>query len=106
MSLVATSGDGCAKACGAKRERPGLDACFNELRPGDILLAWRLDRLGRSVLHLVTLIDKLKGPLLLRYDERGQFGSFLKSTVFYPPADTLDHPCRMKLFDPPVLCQD
>jgi DNA invertase Pin-like site-specific DNA recombinase len=48
------------KASGAKRERPGLDACFKELRSGDILLVWRLDRLGRSVLHLVTLIDKLK----------------------------------------------
>jgi DNA invertase Pin-like site-specific DNA recombinase len=48
------------KASGAKRDRPGLDACFKELRPGDILLVWRLDRLGRSVRHLVTLIDELR----------------------------------------------
>ena len=48
------------KASGAKRDRPGLDACFKELRPGDILLVWRLDRLGRSVRHLVTLIDELQ----------------------------------------------
>ena len=48
------------KASGAKRDRPGLDACFRELRSGDILLVWRLDRLGRSVRHLVTLIDQLR----------------------------------------------
>jgi DNA invertase Pin-like site-specific DNA recombinase len=48
------------KASGAKYDRPGLDACFGELRSGDILLVWRLDRLGRSVRHLVTLIDQLR----------------------------------------------
>jgi DNA invertase Pin-like site-specific DNA recombinase len=48
------------KATGATRERPGLDACFSELRVGDILLVWRLDRLGRSIRHLVTLIDELR----------------------------------------------
>ncbi len=48
------------KASGAKRDRPGLDACFRVLRSGDILLVWRLDRLGRSVHHLVTLIDQLQ----------------------------------------------
>lgn len=48
------------KASGAKYERPGMDACIKALRSGDILLVWRLDRLGRSVRHLVTLIDQLK----------------------------------------------
>ena len=48
------------KALGAIRERPGLDACLHELHRGDILLVWRLDRLGRSVRHLVTLIDQLQ----------------------------------------------
>lgn len=48
------------KASGAKRDRSGLNACFKELRPGDVLLVWRLDRLGRSVRHLVTLIDELR----------------------------------------------
>jgi len=48
------------KASGAKHDRPGLDACFAELRSGDVLLVWRLDRLGRSVRHLVTLIDQLR----------------------------------------------
>ncbi len=48
------------KASGAKHQRPGLDACLKELGEGDILLVWRLDRLGRSVRHLVTLIDQLR----------------------------------------------
>jgi DNA invertase Pin-like site-specific DNA recombinase len=48
------------KASGVKHDRPGLDACFKALRAGDILLVWRLDRLGRSVRHLVTLIDNLR----------------------------------------------
>ena len=48
------------KASGATQDRAGLDACFQELRHGDVLLVWRLDRLGRSVRHLVTLIDRLQ----------------------------------------------
>ena len=48
------------KASGASQDRAGLETCFKQLRPGDILLIWRLDRLGRSVRHLVTLIDRLK----------------------------------------------
>jgi DNA invertase Pin-like site-specific DNA recombinase len=48
------------KASGAKNQRPGLDACLEQLRSGDVLLVWRLDRLGRSVRHLVTLIDELR----------------------------------------------
>ena len=48
------------KASGASHDRAGLDACFKQLRAGDVLLVWRLDRLGRSVRHLVTLIDQLK----------------------------------------------
>jgi DNA invertase Pin-like site-specific DNA recombinase len=48
------------KASGASQDRAGLDTCFKHLRPGDVLLVGRLDRLGRSVRHLVTLIDRLK----------------------------------------------
>jgi DNA invertase Pin-like site-specific DNA recombinase len=48
------------KASGATRDRPGLDACLHELHRGDVLLVRRLDRLGRSVRHLVTLIDQLQ----------------------------------------------
>lgn len=47
------------KVSGAKSQRPGLDACINALESGDTLLVWRLDRLGRSMPHLVTLIQEL-----------------------------------------------
>lgn len=47
------------KASGARTERPGLDACLAVLEPGDTLLVWRLDRLGRSMPHLVMLIEDL-----------------------------------------------
>ena len=48
------------KVSGAKSERPGLEACLNELKKGDILLVWRLDRLGRSMPHLVGLVEQLQ----------------------------------------------
>jgi len=47
------------KVSGARCKRPGLDACLDALGPGDTLLVWRLDRLGRSMPHLVTLIQEL-----------------------------------------------
>lgn len=45
---------------GAKAERPGLIKCMSNLRQGDSLLVWRLDRLGRSMQHLVSLIEELR----------------------------------------------
>ncbi len=42
-------------ASGAKASRPELDLVLRILRDGDVLVVTRLDRLGRSVLHLVTL---------------------------------------------------
>ena len=48
------------KASGAKSERRGLDDCLKTLRPGDTLVVWRLDRLGRSMQHLVSVITDLK----------------------------------------------
>jgi len=47
------------KVSGTKAKRPGLDACINELKKGDTLLVWRLDRLGRSMSHLVELVEEL-----------------------------------------------
>src|SRR5438128_7390468 len=46
-------------ASGARTARPGLAACLQALAPEDTLVVWRLDRLGRSMTHLVTLIDEL-----------------------------------------------
>jgi DNA invertase Pin-like site-specific DNA recombinase len=47
------------KVSGARTERPGLNACLNILHPGDTLTVWRLDRLGRSMPHLVALVEDL-----------------------------------------------
>src|ERR671937_3134840 len=44
---------------GARTARPGLEACLQALGPGDTLVVWRLDRLGRSMAHLVTVIEEL-----------------------------------------------
>ncbi|MBI3280375.1 MAG: recombinase family protein [Acidobacteria bacterium] len=49
----------CDTASGARMARPGLEACVHALEPGDTLVVWRLDRLGRSMTHLVTLIQEL-----------------------------------------------
>ena len=48
------------RASGARDDRPGLKACLAELRPGDVLVVWKLDRLGRSLSHLIRIIDELK----------------------------------------------
>ncbi|MBZ0291719.1 MAG: recombinase family protein [Anaerolineae bacterium] len=47
-------------ASGKKDDRPGLEACLKSLRAGDTLIVWKLDRLGRSLIHLVNLIDDLQ----------------------------------------------
>ncbi len=50
-------------ASGALDRRPQLDAVLEQLRPGDTLVVWRLDRLGRSLRHLIEVVTGL--------DERG-----------------------------------
>jgi DNA invertase Pin-like site-specific DNA recombinase len=55
---------GCNKlftdtASGAKTERIGLDAALAYVRQGDILVVWRLDRLGRSLPHLISTMTNL-----------------------------------------------
>lgn len=47
------------KISGAKAQRPGLEKCLSVLTRGDTLLVWRLDRLGRSMPHLVQLVEAL-----------------------------------------------
>ena len=46
-------------ASGAKAERVGLDEALSHLREGDTLVVWRLDRLGRSLKHLIETITGL-----------------------------------------------
>lgn len=47
-------------ASGRKDERPGLLACLKALQPGNTLVVWKLDRLGRDLKHLVTTVDELR----------------------------------------------
>ena len=46
-------------ASGTKAERPVLDDLLKNIRSGDILIVWKLDRLGRSLKHLVSLVGEL-----------------------------------------------
>jgi DNA invertase Pin-like site-specific DNA recombinase len=45
---------------GAKTSRPGLDEALTYLRQGDVLVVWRLDRLGRSLKHLIESVNSLE----------------------------------------------
>jgi len=44
---------------GTKASRPGLSNAMDFARPGDSIVVWRLDRLGRSLKDLITLVNKL-----------------------------------------------
>lgn len=64
LQLDALTGAGCGrvfteKACGVLARRPQLDAALDYARAGDSLVVWRLDRLGRSLRHLVELVEDL-----------------------------------------------
>jgi DNA invertase Pin-like site-specific DNA recombinase len=48
------------KITGIKAERPGLQAALSHLRKGDTLIVWRLDRLGRSLRHLIETVTTLR----------------------------------------------
>ncbi|WP_053958286.1 recombinase family protein [Sulfobacillus thermosulfidooxidans] len=44
---------------GRVADRPGLHAALDYARPGDVLVVWKLDRLGRSLSHLIALVEEL-----------------------------------------------
>ena len=65
LQLDALEHAGCARVfrdvgSGTLRRRPQLDACLDYLRAGDTLVVWRLDRLGRSLRHLVDVVALLE----------------------------------------------
>ena len=47
------------RASGMKDDRRGLEACLRALRDGDVLVVWKLDRLGRNLAHLVGTVQDL-----------------------------------------------
>lgn len=66
LQLDALKAAGCAeihqdRVSGAVVCRPGLDAALASLIDGDVLVVWKLDRLGRSLAHLVELVNGLQG---------------------------------------------
>lgn len=70
------------QASGALTERPQLNALLEQLRPGDTLVVWRLDRLGRSTSHLIQTVTAL--------EERGVgFASLTESIDTTTPAGRL-----------------
>lgn len=65
LQLDALTQAGCARIfrdtlSGAKAERPGLRDALDRLRTGDTLVVWRLDRLGRSLCHLIDMMTTLE----------------------------------------------
>ena len=48
------------RASGRKDHRPGLEAGLKALQPGNTLVVWKLDRLGRDLKHLVSTVDELR----------------------------------------------
>ena len=44
---------------GSKTDRPGLNEALEYVRKGDVLVVWRLDRLGRSLPHLIQVVTEL-----------------------------------------------
>ena len=64
LQLDALKAAGCLKvfkdkASGSLDRRPQLDRLLDQLRPGDTIVVWRLDRLGRSLRNLIELVERL-----------------------------------------------
>ena len=70
MQLEALRAAGCEKIfsekmTGHQQNRPELDACLNFLREGDTLVVYKLDRLGRSLKNILTLLEDFKNKGIL-----------------------------------------
>ena len=69
---------------GAKSSRPQWDLAYRVLRPGDVLVATRLDRVGRSTAHLVSLLDEFRQrDIAFRFIEQGIDTSSAEGRMLY-----------------------
>lgn len=88
LQLAALKEAGCGriyqeKISGAKRDRPELQRLIDQLRPDDIVVVWKLDRLARSTQNLLNLVDQIKNA-------KASFCSLSE-----PWADTTSHAGKM-----------
>lgn len=88
LQLAALNEAGCSriyqeKISGAKKERPELDRLLDQLRPNDIIVVWKLDRLARSTHHLLELVELIR-------EAKASFQSLSE-----PWADTTSHAGKM-----------
>jgi Enterobacteriaceae phage serine recombinase len=66
LQVIALKNAGCKTVfrdkglSGATTKRPALRRCLKKLRPGDVLIVWKLDRLGRSLRDLIAMLDDLR----------------------------------------------
>jgi len=65
LQIDALNAAGCEriyeeKQSGAKKDRAELQHCLKSLREGDVLIVWKLDRLGRSLQHLIDIVADLE----------------------------------------------
>lgn len=59
LQVDALKAAGCERVYHAKTARPALDELLGQLRAGDVVVIWKLDRMGRSLKHLVELVGRL-----------------------------------------------
>jgi DNA invertase Pin-like site-specific DNA recombinase len=73
------------KASGKTTDRPQLDNCLKALRPGDKLVVWKLDRLGRSLPDLVKIVSGLaeNGVFFESLTEKLDTGSVTGTLIFH-----------------------
>ena len=69
MQVIALETAGCEKiyeekVSGVKVDRPILNNLIKQLRPNDVLVIWKLDRLGRSLKNLIELVQQLMEKIL------------------------------------------
>lgn len=74
LQIDALKSAGCTKLytdhglSGAKKHRPGLEAMLADLAERDTLTVWKLDRLGRSTIHLLSILEDLQSRCIHFHD--------------------------------------